>query len=69
MEHQMKFPDIAVRLTGEDGNIFNLTGRVMRAMRAADVSKADRETFGREVTGAQSYDEALRVLMRWVEVS
>jgi len=65
----MKFPDITVRLIGEDGNIFSLTGRVMRALRAADVSKADREAFGSEVTNSQSYDEALRVMMRWVNVT
>jgi hypothetical protein len=36
----MKYPNVSVRLVGEDGNAFAILGRVIKAMRHADVSKA-----------------------------
>ena len=36
-----KFPHIEVELVGQDGNALAILGNVQRAMRQADVDKAD----------------------------
>jgi len=52
---------------GEDGNIFNLLGRAVRALKTAGESdKADEMT--ERVLQSRSYDEALRAIMEFVEV-
>ena len=63
----VRYPDICVALSGEDGNIFSIMGRVTKAMRRADVLEEDRNAFVEELTSAGSYDEALQVVMRWVD--
>ena len=63
-----KYPDIAVQLTGEDGNAYAILGRVRHALRQAGVSQAEREAFVQEAT-AGDYDALLQTVMRWVEVS
>lgn len=60
------FPDVTVKLTDEDGNIFFIIGRITRAMKKAGVEKDEITTFTNEVMTAGSYDGALRVCMRWV---
>ncbi|WP_270364122.1 hypothetical protein [Bacillus paranthracis] len=59
---------IEVKLIGEDGNVFNLMGIVSKAMRRNGISKDEIEQFQNEVTSSDSYDEALQVMMRWVDV-
>ncbi|UXR28784.1 hypothetical protein [Bacillus phage Nachito] len=59
---------IEVQLFGEDGNVFNLMGIVSKAMRRNGISKDEIEQFQNEVTSSNSYDEALQVMMRWVDV-
>ena len=63
-----KYPDIRVQLTGEDGNIFSILGRVQQEMRRKGVPQAQRDQFFTEVTATKSYDEALGVVMTWVKV-
>jgi len=63
-----KYPEITVKLVGEDGNIFNLMGLVQKALRKGGVSKEERSQFLEEVTQSNSYDQALQVIMQWVEV-
>ncbi len=62
-----KYPEITVRLVGEDGNAFAILGRVSKALRRAKVSKAEIEAFTAEATSG-NYDELLGTVMRWVEV-
>ena len=62
-----KYPDIAVPLTGTDGNAFAVLGKVSRALRQAGVSQAERDAFTQEAT-ASDYDRLLQTVMRWVEV-
>jgi hypothetical protein len=62
-----KFPNVTVRLVGENGNAFAILGRVMGAMKAAGVSDEDRQAFEAEAT-AEDYDQLLRVVMEWVDV-
>jgi hypothetical protein len=63
-----RFPDVSVRLIGEDGNVFAIIGRVCRALRKGGATDEDVKAFTDEVTSAGSYDEALVVVMRWVDV-
>jgi hypothetical protein len=64
-----KFPDVHVQLSGEDGNVFSIIGRVRRALRKGGATADDIEAFTDEVETSGCYDEALRTVMRWVDVS
>lgn len=56
-----------VTFTGEDGNIYNLLGIASRALKK--VSQRDKATEMRSrVTKSKSYDEALLIIMEYVEV-
>jgi len=63
----VKYPDVEVQLSGEDGNAFNLVGLVLRALRSAGVDKAERDVFVAEATSGD-YDHLLRTCMEWVNV-
>lgn len=63
-----KFPDAHVQLSGEDGNVFSIIGRTLRALRAAGATDAEREAFISEMQSGD-YDHALQTVMRWVETS
>lgn len=64
----VQFPNVSVDLVGENGNIFNLMGVVCRAMKKAGCSNEQMQEFKLAVTSAGSYDEALRIIMRTVNV-
>jgi hypothetical protein len=64
-----KFPDVHVQLSGEDGNVFAIIGRVRRALAQGGATDQDLQTFWTEISAATSYDEALLTVMRWVETS
>ncbi len=55
------------KLTGADGNIFNLIGLARRALREADQRELLEEMTNRAY-GAESYDRALQIIMEYVEV-
>lgn len=63
-----KYPDIIVKLEGEDGNIFNLMIIVIKALRKAKVPLQERASFLEEIQASHSYDQALQVIMKWVNV-
>lgn len=63
-----RYPHIEVPLTGEDGNVFFIMGRVTKAMRRADVPSDKIKAFIDEMM-ADDYDHALRTVMKWVSVS
>jgi len=63
------FPDVHVQLTGHDGNVFAIIGRVRSALRKSGASQEQVDDFTKEVTSAGSYDDALAIVMRWVNVS
>jgi hypothetical protein len=55
------------KLVGEDGNVFNVIGRVRRALR--DAGQADRAgEFVRRAMAAHSYDEVLGLCWEYVDV-
>ncbi len=56
------------RLIGEDGNIFNLMGIVSRTLKEAGESEKADEMIRRITSDAKSYDEALAMLMEYVDI-
>jgi hypothetical protein len=60
-----KYPDVKVKLVGNDGNAFAILGRVIRAMRKADIGDAEIKAFQNEATSGD-YDNLLATCMRWV---
>lgn len=59
--------DITVKLVGEDGNIFNLMAIVTREMKKHGYKDEAKQLID-EVTSCKSYDDALVVIMKWVNV-
>jgi N-formylglutamate amidohydrolase len=56
------------RLIGENGNIFNLMGIVSQTLKQAGEHEKADEMVKRITTEAKSYDEALAMLMEYVDV-
>lgn len=55
------------QLSGEDGNVFSIIGRVSKTLkRAGQYDKA--EEFKDKATHAHSYDEVLQLCFEYVEV-
>lgn len=63
----VKYPDIEVQLTGNDGNAFAIMGTVSQALRRAGVPKPERDEFIAECMSGD-YDHLLQTCMKWVEV-
>lgn len=63
-----KYPEIEVKLVGEDGNAFFIIGRVRRALRHAEVPDLELEEFVAEATSGD-YNNVLRTAMKWVTVT
>ena len=61
-----KYPNIKVKLVGEDGNAFFILGRVNAALRKGGVSEAERKEFQRQATSGD-YSNLLCVCMAWVD--
>ena len=59
--------DIRVRLTGEDGNIFAILGRVRHALRRGGHPELVDEVTS-AVTSSRSHEEALVRIMEYVVV-
>lgn len=62
-----KYPDVRVRMVGEDGNAYAIIARVGRALRRAGIPEEEVAEFRREATSGD-YDNVLQTAMRWVEV-
>jgi hypothetical protein len=65
---KIRYPEIEVRLSGQDGNAFAIIGRVTKALRRAGVTQASISEFTSEATSGD-YDHVLQTCMRWVDVS
>jgi len=62
--------DIDVELTGTDGNIFGLIGTVKDELKKqTDIDSPMLDQFQDEVMASGGYDEALVVIMDWVNVT
>lgn len=64
----IKYPDVSVQLTGEDGNAFFIIGKVVRALKKGGASAADVEQFKAEAMSGD-YDNLLITCMKWVSVA
>lgn len=62
------FTKPAVQLTGTDGNVFALVGRCSRALKTAGL-RAEADEMTERVFAAGSYDEALQVMLQYVDAS
>ena len=63
----VKYPDVTVQLTGEDGNAFFIIGRIRQALRRHGVPQEEIEEFCEEAMSGD-YNHVLNTAMRWVEV-
>jgi len=63
----VKYPEIEVQLTGQDGNAFMVLALVQKALRRAGVSKEEIAEFHAEATSGD-YDHLLRTALSWVSV-
>jgi hypothetical protein len=68
MSTGIKYPDIEVQLTGEDGNAFFILGSVQKALRRAGVDAEEVNAFYAEATSGD-YDHLLQTCMEWVSVA
>lgn len=64
----VRYPNIEVELSGQDGNAFMIIGRVQQALRRGGVSSEEIKKFQAEATSGD-YDNVLQTAMRWCEVS
>jgi hypothetical protein len=62
----IKYPNVHVRLVGEDGNAFSIMGRVARVMRRAGVGKDEIDAYTKEALSGD-YDHLLATTMRTVD--
>lgn len=63
----VKYPDIKVKLLGEDGNAFFILSKVHKAMTRNGVPDNEIKQFTKEAR-AGDYDHLLRTVTEWVEV-
>lgn len=64
----IKYPDIEVALSGEDGNPMSIVARVSRALKRAGVPEDEAAQFRTEALSGD-YDNVLQTAMSWVSVS
>jgi hypothetical protein len=64
---EVKYPQVTVKLVGEDGNAFAILARVRSALIEAGASQHEVTEFLAEAT-VDDYDHLLRTCMRWVNV-
>lgn len=62
-----KYPQVKVKLVGEDGNAFAILGRVTKALRKGGVSREEADAFLHEAMSGD-YDHLLGTVMDWVDV-
>jgi hypothetical protein len=65
---QVKYPEVHVRLVGEDGNAFAIMARVSSALKEAGVPQEEIDKYYEESTSGD-YDNLLQTATRWVQVA
>jgi len=63
----VKFPDVTVKLLGQDGNAMSIMARVNRELHRGGATKEERDEFMNEAMSGD-YDNVLQTVMRWVNV-
>ncbi|EMS9042206.1 hypothetical protein WLF36_001862 [Campylobacter coli] len=64
----MKYPNVYVKLVGEDGNAFSILVRVSNALKKAGVSKEEISQFQKEAMSSD-YNHLLNVVQDWVNTN
>ena len=64
---EVKFPEVVVQLSGEDGNAFAILGTVRRALKRAGVDAEAVDEFQSEASSGD-YGHLLTTMMKWVKV-
>ena len=62
-----KYPEITVRLVGENGNAFYILGKCLSAMSLANIPKEEQDEFYHQAT-ASDYNHLLITCMEWFNV-
>lgn len=63
----VKYPNVSVQLSGEDGNAFMMISRVATALRRASVPADEVAEFQNEAMSG-NYDHVLQTILKTVEV-
>lgn len=66
-ESPIKYPDIHVQLTGNDGNAFMVLGLCQRAAKKGGLSEKEIDKFFNEAQGGD-YEHLLNVCMSWFTI-
>lgn len=64
----MKYPNVYVKLVGEDGNAFSILARVSNVLKKAGVSKEEISQFQKEAMSSD-YNHLLNVVQDWVNTN
>ena len=64
--HNVKYPNVRVKLVGEDGNAFAIIGRVTKALRKGGAPDADVKEFQQQAMSGD-YNVLLATCMKWVD--
>jgi len=62
-----RYPHIKVKLSGINGNAWNLLGVMSKAMKKAELPKEEINLFTEQATSGD-YNNLLRTCMEWVDV-
>lgn len=68
METGVKYPNITVKLVGEDGNSVAIISAVRRALLRNRIPQEEIDAFLKEAFSSSGTDGVLQTCMRWVEV-
>lgn len=63
----MRYPNITVKLVGEDGNAFSIISKIKYALRKNKISEEEQSEFMKESMSGD-YDHVLQTAMNWVNV-
>jgi hypothetical protein len=67
MSEAIKYPEVQVQLTGNDGNAFAILGNCQKAARQAGLTKDQIDEFVNEAMSGD-YDHLLQTCMKYFEV-
>jgi hypothetical protein len=66
--NEPKYPEVKVKLVGEDGNAFAIMGRVAGALKKAGVPKEEVAEYMKDSMSGD-YNHLLQTAMKWVAVA
>jgi len=64
---EILYPEVTVKLTGEDGNAFYILGKVRKALTNAGVDKQGVDLFTNQAMSG-NYDDLLQTVTKWVTI-